>query len=128
MITRPLIYMTAVLFLSAYTVEMKENQSISKGEKQSNSTVSGIYEFQTSFLYSIANFKSDGTFEMSYQLGGDKQETSGTWTIEEDRLILKNEGNFPANKKWLIGNEKLYPIVKSGKKYDMDLFYVLKKD
>jgi len=125
-ITRSFIYFTSVLLLSAYTVGIKENQTIIKEKKQSISIVPGIYEFQTSWLQSTANFKSDGTFEMSYTLS-DKHETSGTWTIKKDILILKNDDNFPANKKWLIRDEKLYPILKSSKEYNMDYYYILQK-
>lgn len=125
-ITRSFIYFTSVLLLSAYTVGITENQIIIKEKNQSISIVPGIYEFQTSWLQSTANFKSDGTFEMSYTLS-DKHETSGTWTIKKDILILKNDDNFPANKKWLIRNEKLYPILKSSKEYDMNYFYILQK-
>lgn len=125
-ITRSFIYITSILLLSAYTVKTTENQKISKGKNQIISDVSGIYEFQTSWLQSTANFKSDGTFEMNYTIG-DKHETSGTWTIKKDILILKNDDNFPANKKWLIRNEKLYPILKSSKEYDMNFFYISKK-
>ncbi|SHF77286.1 MULTISPECIES: hypothetical protein [Flavobacterium] len=115
---------TSVLVLSAYTVT--ENPIITKQKKQSVSEVSGIYEFQTSWLQSTANFKPDGTFEMSYSIG-EKHTTSGTWTIKKDILILKNDDNFPANKKWLIRNDKLYPILKSAKEYDMNFFYTAKK-
>ena len=125
-ITRSFIYLTSVLLLSAYTVGITENQIIIKENKQSISFVPGIYEFQTSWLQSAANFKSDGTFEMSYTLS-DKHETSGTWTIKKDILILKNDDNFPANKKWLIRDEKLYPILKSSKEYNMDYYYILQK-
>ncbi|TPG45356.1 hypothetical protein [Flavobacterium pectinovorum] len=125
-ITRLFIYFTSVLLLSAYIVGITDNQIIIKEKKQSTSIVSGIYEFQTSWLQSTANFKSDGTFEMSYTLS-DKHETSGTWTIKKDILILKNDDNFPANKKWLIKDEKLYPILKSSKEYDMDYCYILQK-
>lgn len=125
-ITRSFIYFTSVLLLSAYTVGITDNQIIIKEKKQSISIVPGIYEFQTSWLQSTANFKSDGTFEMSYTLS-DKHETSGTWTIKKDILILKNDDNFPANKKWLIRDEKLYPILKSSKEYDMDYYYILQK-
>lgn len=125
-ITRSFIYLTSVLLLSAYTVGITENQIIIKENKQSIAFVPGIYEFQMSWLQSAANFKSDGTFEMSYTLS-DKHETSGTWTIKKDILILKNDDNFPANKKWLIRDEKLYPILKSSKEYNMDYYYILQK-
>lgn len=125
-IIRPFLYIITVLLLSAYTTEITDNQIFSKEKKQNNSTVSGVYEFQTSWLQSTANFKPDGTFEMSYTIG-DKHETTGTWIIKKDILILKNDDNFPANKKWLIRNEKLYPILKSSKEYDMDFFYISKK-
>lgn len=125
-ITRLFIYISSVLILSAYTVDITENQMISKQKKHSVSDVSGIYEFETSWLQSTVNFKSDGTFEMSYIIG-EKHTTFGTWTIKKDILILKNDDNFPANKNWLIRNEKLYPILKSSKEYDMNFFYVAKK-
>ncbi|WP_316632999.1 hypothetical protein [uncultured Flavobacterium sp.] len=126
-IARSFLYIITVLLLSAYTVEITKNQIISKEKRQNDSTVSGVYEFQTSWLQSTANFKADGTFEMSYTIGN-KRETSGTWIIKKDILILKNNDNFPANKKWLIRNEKLYPILKSSKEYDMDYFYISKKE
>lgn len=125
-IARSFLCIIAVLLLSAYTVEITKDQIISKEKEQDNSTVSGVYEFQTSWLQSTANFKSDGTFEMSYTMGS-KHETSGTWVIKKDILILKNDDSFPANKKWLIRGEKLYPI-KSSKEYDMEFFYISKKE
>jgi len=118
--------MMTIFFLSAYSTAIYEKQASVNKQEQSNSIVSGIYEFQTSWLQSTANFKSDGTFEMSYNLGGTKT-TSGTWTIKKDILILKNDDNFPANKKWLIKDGKLYPI-KSSKDYDMNFFYISKKE
>ncbi|MEN2413058.1 hypothetical protein [Flavobacterium mesophilum] len=125
-ITLILFYMITIFFFSAYSTAITKKQSNVNKQEQSNSIVSGIYEFQTSWLQSTANFKSDGTFEMSYNLGGTKT-TSGTWAIKKDILILKNEDNFPANKKWLIKDDKLYPI-KSSKEYDMNFFYVSKKE
>lgn len=126
-IARSFFYLIVILFLSAYTVEITKNSIISKEKKQNNSTVSGIYEFQTSWLQSTANFKTDGTFEMSYTVSG-KHQTSGTWTIKKDILILKNDDDFPANKKWLIKDDKLYPILKSSREYDMNFFYISKKE
>jgi len=64
---------------------------------------------------------------MSYTISS-KQETSGTWMINGDILTLENDGNFPKNKKWLIGGEKLYPILKSPGEYDIDFFYISKKE
>jgi len=124
-ITRSLICLTSVLVLSAYTSGLTQKH-ITTETKQSVSLVPGIYEFQTSWLQSTATFKSDGTFDMSYTLKG-KHETYGTWTIKNEILILKNDDPFPANKKWLIRDQKLYPILKSSKEYDMDYCYILQK-
>ncbi|WP_433836412.1 hypothetical protein [Flavobacterium anhuiense] len=125
-ITRISFYMITIFFLSAYSAGITEKQPFVNNQQQTNSIVSGIYEFQTSWLQSTANFKTDGTFEMSYTLG-DTKTTSGTWTIKKDILILKNNDAFPANKKWLIKDDKLYPI-KSSKEYDMNFFYISKKE
>ncbi len=126
-ISRFFFFVIAVVLLSAFTTKVTKTSIISKENIQSESNVSGVYEFQTSFLQSTANFKADGTFEMSYSLGGEHV-TSGTWTIKKDILILKNKDAFPANKKWLIKDDKLYPILKSSKEYDMAYFYISKKE
>lgn len=116
-----------LLTLSACAVQKEEIQVIPQEKTQIKSTVLGHYELKTSWLQSTVDFQPDGTFQMNYTLS-DKQETSGTWTINGDILILKNDGVFPKNKKWLIRNEKLYPILKSTDEYDMDIFYISKKE